>query len=324
MTNRNLILALCAMCVTIAPLALPAVDPASVSGYKDVNAPNAEETDPYAVNNQGVIAGDYVDKKRSLQHGMILKGRKLTTVDRKNCTATPGSNAIAFYGINNKGTVVGWCLDTRTGADDAFAYVNGRFVPISPPGATSTEAHGINDKGQIVGTYFDTASVQHGFLLSSGHYTTLDVTGGDTKSDAWAINNNSMITLVAVNSSGGYDSFLFNGKMYTPIDVPGAVQSSVAAINSYGDRIYTIIDSQNNMHGAFFLNVSGGSYTTFDDPNGVNTTAAFGLNDKLGTNKVRIVGRYAPANSAEPQPASQGYEAIGCCRGIPPDRVRSH
>lgn len=324
MTSRNLILGLCAMFMTIAPMVLGGVEPASVSGFKDVNAPGASETDPNAINNQLFIAGDYVDSS-GVQHGMILKGKKLNSVDRKNCTTTPGATAIAFYGINSKGTVVGWCLDTITGADDAFVYVRGKFVNISPPGATSTQAHGINDKGQIVGTYIDSANIQHGFLLSGGQYRTLDVTGGDTKSDAWAINNKSLITLFAVNSSGNVDSFLFNGQTYKEIDVPGAIQSTVAAINSFGDRIYTIVDSSNNIHGAFFLNFKGGSYTVFDDPNGVNTTSGFGLNDGVHGNKVRIVGRYVPpANPAEPQPPSQGYEAIGCCRGIPPDRVRSH
>lgn len=318
MTNRNLILSSCAFFLAIAPMALAAEAPASgVSGFKNVNAPGATETDPYAVNNQVIIAGDYVDSS-GVQHGMILKGKTLTSVDRKDCTTTPGANAIAFYGINSKNTVVGWCLDTMTGVDDAFSYLKGKFVTVSPPGATSTQAQGINDKGQIVGTYFDSASVQHGFLLSGGKYTTLDVPGGYTNSDASSINDKGLITLFAVNSSGSVDSFLFNGKTYKEIDVPGEAQNFVTKINSFGDRVYTVLDSSNNMHGAFFLNVNGGTYTVFDDPKGVNTTEAFGLNDKL-----KIVGRYVP--SAGPSGATpQGYDAIGCCRGIPPGRVRSH
>jgi len=308
MTNRKLTLGLFAILLTITALALPAAEPANgVSGFKNVNAPGAIETDPYAVNNQTVIAGDYVDSG-GVQHGMILRGTTLTTVDRKNCSTTPGGTAIAFYGINIKGAVVGWCLDTKTGVNDAFSYSKGKFTTILPPGATSTQAHGINDKGQIVGAYLDSGNVQHGFRLSGKKYTTLDVPGGYTNSDAWGINNTGLITIFALNSSGKYDSFLFDGKTYTIEDVPGAAQSLVAGIDNFGDRIYTVLDPSNNSHGAFFLNVTGGMYFTFNDPKGKGTTQAFGLNDKL-----KIVGRYAPT-AGSPGPPYQGYKALGCCK----------
>ena len=43
--------------------------------FSDVHAnTTATETDSYAVNNTGVIAGDYVDSK-GVQHGMILAGK---------------------------------------------------------------------------------------------------------------------------------------------------------------------------------------------------------------------------------------------------------
>jgi probable HAF family extracellular repeat protein len=318
-TNRNVILGLCAILLTIVSLAPAAEEPAGgVSDFKNINAPGATETDPYAINNQGFIAGDYVDSS-GVQHGMILHGKTLTTVDHKNCLTTPGNNAIAFYGINSKETVVGWCQNNKTGVNNAFSYSKGKFVNISPPGSVSTQAQGINDKGQIVGTYLDTGGNQHGFLRTSGKYTTLDVPG-DTASDAWAINNKGLITIFAANTSGSYDSFLFNGKSYTEIDVPGATQNFVAAIDNFGDRVYTILDSSNNIHGAFFLNVKGGTYTVFDDPKGTDTTHAFGLNNSL-----KIVGRYSPASRDGAGTAtSQGYSAIGCCRGVPTDHPPSH
>jgi len=307
MTNRNLTFSLGAVLLTIAALALPASEsPGSVSGFKNVNAPGAVETDPYAINHLGAIAGDYVDSS-GVQHGMILRGKSLTTIDRQNCSNTPGATAIAFYGINRAGTVVGWCQDTVTGVNDAFSFSKGQFTTILPPGATSTQAHGINDKGQIVGAFLDSASNQHGFLLSGGKYTTLDVPG-ESSSDAWGINNSGLITIFALNSGGNYDSFLLQNKKYTKINVKGEIQNFVAAIDSFGDRVYTVVDASNNVHGAFFLNIKGGTYTVFDDPKGVGTTEAFGLNDKL-----KIVGRYAPTAGPSGPPA-QGYSAVGCCR----------
>ena len=140
MTIRNLILALCAIFLAIAPPAMAAEKPGNgVSGFKNINAPGAFETDTNAINNLGVIAGDYIDKN-GVQHGMILNGKKLTSVDRKNCTSKPGFTAISLYGINSKSTTVGWCMDTQTGDSDAFSYAKGKFVTISPPGAISSQA----------------------------------------------------------------------------------------------------------------------------------------------------------------------------------------
>jgi hypothetical protein len=315
MNNRNLTLALCAFFLAIAPTAMAAEKPGNgVHRFKNINAPGAFETDTNAINNLGIIAGDYIDKS-GVQHGMILNGKKLTSVDRKNCTSKPGLTAISFYGINTKSIAVGWCMDSVTGANDAFSYSKGQFVTISPPGATSTQVQGINDKGQIVGTYIDSSSVEHGFLLSGGQYETLDVPNGYTNSDAWAINKKGLITIFAVNSKGFYDSFLFNGKTYTMIDVPNEADSFVTGIDSFGDRVYSVVDSSSNIHGAFFLNVKGGTYFVFNDPKGATNTQAFGLNDKL-----KIIGTYAPSSASTTAPY-QGYDAIGCCRGLPPGRV---
>ena len=315
MKNRNLTMSVCALFLAIASATLAAQEPADgVSHFKNVNAPGAVQTDPYAINKAGDIAGDYVDSS-GVQHGMVLKGKTLTTIDRSGCVTTPGPDGIAFYGINTAGTLVGWCQDIKTGFDDAFSYAKGKFVTISFPKSMGTQAHGINDKGQIVGTYFDSADAQHGFLLSAGKYTSLDAPG-ETGTDAWGINNKGLITLFALNSGGTYDSFLFSSKKYIMINVPGETSSFVAAIDTSGDRIYTVLDPSNNSHGAFFLNASGGMYFVFDDPSGVGTTEAFGLNDNL-----KMVGRYAPTRSMKPQSSSsQGFSALGCCKGAEPDR----
>jgi hypothetical protein len=309
MKNRKPTLCLCALFLAIASVPLTGQEPADgISHFKNVNAPGAVQTDPYAINKGGDIAGDYVDSS-GVQHGMILKGKTLTTIDNKECAINSGFGAIAFFGINVKQTAVGWCADA-SGVEQGFSYFKGKFTSIMYPGSMDTEAQGINDQGQIVGAYLDSAGNQHGFVLSKGKYATLDVTGGDTNSDAWAINDKGLITLFAMNGSGNYDSFLFNGKTYTEIDVPKATQSVVTGIDTFGDRVYTILDSSNNKHGAFFLNVDGGAYFTFDDPKGVGTTQGFGLNDNL-----KIVGRYTPTQSKRPPTnPSQGYSALGCCK----------
>jgi hypothetical protein len=305
MTGRKSNFHLSALFLGIVAITIAALEPNGVSKFRDVKAPGATETDTYAVNNFGVIAGDYVDAN-NVQHGMILNGQKLTTVDRQGCVTMPGSNAIAFFGIASKGAAVGWCQDTNTGRNDAFLYLQGRFADIVPPGSISTQAQGINDLGEIVGTYLDSNNVQHGFLLTGKTYTRLDVPG-HTFPNAWSINNQGLITIYALNASGSDDSFItLNGRGYKNVNVPGAEQSIVHGINRFGDRVYTIFDSKGE-HGVLFLK---GRYLKFDDPKGPNTTRADGLNDKL-----EIVGRYSPQGLRRPASAANvGFSAYGCCR----------
>jgi len=103
--------------------------------FSDVHSTKtAMETDSFAVNNAGAIAGDYVDAK-SVQHGMILAGTKLTTVDHPNCVTSGGftAGAIAFYGINKTGAASGWCTSTKTGKFTGFVYSKGKFTAINFP-----------------------------------------------------------------------------------------------------------------------------------------------------------------------------------------------
>ena len=58
------------------------------------------------------------------------------------------------------------------------------FTTLDPPGSTLTQANGINDAGQIVGMYRPADALDHGFLLSARHYTTIDVPGA-TELDPW-------------------------------------------------------------------------------------------------------------------------------------------
>ena len=256
--------------------------------YSDVHAnKTAIETDTYAVNDAGVIAGDYVDSA-GVQHAMILDGKKLTTADNKECGAVTGSTGIQFYGINSAGTAAGWCTSAKTGEPIAFTYAKGKFTTVAYPKATGTEVNGINDKGDVVGIYLDSTGTQHGFSKIGTKYTSIDVKG-DTSPFAWGINNKGQITVYATNSAGDYDSFLLTGKTFKKIDNPaakggtGTIVHSIAP-NSAGDIDGTYFDSAGNERGWL---LTGGKYYNVEDPGDPNDSRADGLNDKL-----EIVGRY--------------------------------
>jgi len=262
--------------------------------FSDVHANRtATETDSFAVNNAGMIAGDYVDAK-NVQHGMILAGSKLTTVNHKNCVTSGGfsAGAIAFYGINTAGTAVGWCVNATTLADISFTYAGGKFTAINFPNSLRTQANGINDKGDVVGLYFDSSSVQHGFVKKAGgKYKSIDVTG-DTVTEAWGINNNGQIAVFAFSSAGSYEGFVYNGKTFKKISDPnaGAMGTIVRDVNNKGDIAGAYFDSSGQEVG-FLLH--GGKYFDVKDPKANNNTRPDGLNDKL-----EIVGRYTPTSGA--------------------------
>ena len=290
----------------------------TVHSFRDVKAPGAVQTDAYAVNRSGVIAGDYVDAN-NVQHGMILNGTKLTTIDLKGCRTTgntPGS--IAGFGINNAGAVAGWCLNATTGLPIAFTYANGKFTAIAFPKAAGTEANGINDKGEVVGTYFDAAGRQHGFYLVGKTYTNIDIKGALTTT-AWGVNSAGLITLFGTNSKGKFISLTFDGKTFKQYRVPGAgpLGTVIQTPNEDGDFVLTWYDPNNAPHGAWFHQ---GAYVKFSDPKGVRSTLASGLSDALVSGRfkgqVEIVGRYAPSLlDLSTSPPSQGFAAYGCCRG---------
>ena len=256
--------------------------------YTDVHAnKTALETDTYAVNNKGVIAGDYVDSK-SVQHGMILAGTKLTTVDNKTCEAISGTGGISFYGINSAGEAAGWCTNSKTGLDEGFVYSKGKFTAVNVPKSNGTQATGINDKGWVVGLYLDSANLTHGFVKVGTKYTTVDVKG-DTNSVAWGVNNKGQITVYATNSAGDFDSFLVTGKTFKNINNPsakGGLGTIVHTPSNVGDIDGTYYDSTGAEKGWL---LHKGKYYDVVDPGG--TTRADGLNDKS-----ELVGRYGSGN----------------------------
>jgi probable HAF family extracellular repeat protein len=261
--------------------------------FKDVKAnKTAQETDAYAINNAGVIAGDYVDSA-GVQHPMILAGKKLTTADHKNCVTTPGTSP-AFYGLNSAGVASGFCT-LSSGDTAAFTYDSAtkKFTDIKIKGATQVMASGINDKGAVVGTYADSGGVQHGFLLVGKKLTKLDppgvVSGLAGPADGF-INNKGVISIFGADSNGTFVSFTTadKGKTYKPFHGKGEGTTGTAIhnLNNKGDIVATVFDSAGNRHGIL---LHAGKQTVFDDPkgDGPNATRADGLNDKLG-----IVGRY--------------------------------
>jgi uncharacterized membrane protein len=241
-------------------------------------------TAAFGINDRGDIVGNYGPGDA---HGFLLSKGKFTTID------FPGASATAARGINSEGDIVGlYCLQglvptlcNGTGLH-GFLLSKGAFTTIDVPGAAYTTADGINPEGDIVGDYATTVGECgavpgpgcHGFLLSKGTFTTIDVPGA-LGTTARGINPEGDIVGFYLNDTG-FHGFLFSSGVFATIDAPGATLFSTAfSINPEG----SIVGSRNN--DGYLL--KKGEFTFFDFPEAGVTTIPLGINAQ-GT----IVGFY--------------------------------
>jgi probable HAF family extracellular repeat protein len=142
---------------------------------------------------------------------------------------------------------------------------------------------GINGSGQIVGYYLDGNGDKHGFLDSSGTYTTLDYPSA-RQTFAQSINGAGQI--VGSSANDGH-AFLYSGGTYTPLD--SALNGGTPfSINDSGQIVGTYSTFENGgfkTHGFLYSN---GTFITLDYPGATNGTFAYGIN-----NQGQIVGYYS-------------------------------
>jgi uncharacterized membrane protein len=154
----------------------------SKGAFNPIDPPGAVFTNPLGINSEGDIVGRFCttlpcSSDRENVHGFLLSQGQFTTID------IPGARGTNAWKINPRGEIVGG----YTGGDGKkhvflLSLRKREFVTIDVPGAAETllDNGGINSRGDIVASYCDTAPCTsashdvHGFLLSRGHFTTID------------------------------------------------------------------------------------------------------------------------------------------------------
>ena len=161
-------------------------DPLAGQGYE-------QGTRAVAINNFGVVVGDYVDASDN-EHGFIYSNGTYTTLN------DPLAATSSVQSINDAGVVIGTFTNGR-----GFVYSNGTFTTLQDPGAVETIPLAINDAGEVAGYYTDDRDVTHGFLYSNGTYTNLDYPSATIGTEITAINNAGEIAGVYVGSGAVYE-----------------------------------------------------------------------------------------------------------------------
>lgn len=265
--------------------------------FSNVDYPGASWTVASGINDSGQIVGYYNDAS-GVRHGFLLSAGTYTTID---CPSPYTAQSIA-NGVNSAGQIVGTCsapggVNGVYGTTRSFLLSGSvlTFLPDAPGSynGASTFAQAINDTGQIVGWYADGCLCDsHGFLLSGGTFTTIDVPGF-ADSYAYGINNSGQIIGATQPGfgTGGIHGFLLKSGNYTLLDDPDTGTSSGTAadsINSSG-KIAGYYSNGAKQHG--FL-LDSGAFTTVDPPNALGASVQ-GINS-LG----QLVGAYTDLTNA--------------------------
>jgi probable HAF family extracellular repeat protein len=164
------------------------------------------------------------------------------------------------------------------------------YASVDFPNATRTRAWGINPGGVIVGDYRDASNVPHGFVLSGGHYITLDVPGsvlglmGTLPTNLRAINPagdivgfyiappNSTDGCTAAGSPPCLKGFLLRHGTFSTVLFPGHEGSIPARIAPNGS-IYACYHDADLMGSMFGFARIGRTFTSIDMPASMHTGA---------------------------------------------------
>jgi len=120
-------------------------------------------TYPFQINNNGVIAGVFIDDTQTY-HGFTRDAKNnYTQIDY------PGAADTLATGVNLSGTVTGYYVDVNGVAHGYVRDKFGNFTSFDDPNAgtrldTGTAPWAINRSGQIMGKYIGEEYVIHGFF----------------------------------------------------------------------------------------------------------------------------------------------------------------
>jgi probable HAF family extracellular repeat protein len=114
----------------------------------------------------------------------------------------PGSTGVVATGINNKGSISGFFIDSGGNTHGFFLRHTGRLFILDAPGATMTDAFGVNKHGEVVGAW-TSGSESHGFTWTrQGGFQTVDDPNGIGATVINGIDKQGVLVGFYTNSNG--------------------------------------------------------------------------------------------------------------------------
>lgn len=261
--------------------------------FQSLDYPNARETNPTAIDGQG-IAGSYVDR------GYIIRGFYWEESGFKP-VGKPDGWQIVVSGTSG-GHVVGRYQYTIDPAVDykerAFFWNGSTSVDLIPPGSVR-DVYAVGISGNlVVGHYRDAATYIHGFLWNGSTYTRFDALGSP---GTWprAISGTHVAgDYIEVRGFVGISrGFFWDGSTFTAVNPPGSSGTWVAGLHKsdvVGSYRQDSLDSL--LHGFLW---NGSTFVTLDPPGSTLTQAT-------AVHEGRVVGFYHDGTT-EPGVPGRGF-----------------
>jgi probable HAF family extracellular repeat protein len=193
----------------------------------------------------------------------------------------PNASFTTAQGINARGDIVGWFVDSKDKGTHGYLLRDGAFKKIDYPGAIYTDARGINARGDIVGAYRMTGEPSvnfHGYLRTKhGEFVPLDFPG-HTNTIAQRITSTGLV-LGCRHDADLMDTMrgvLINGRDPTEtaeIDAFASMNNGATPDGSLIVGLFTDMDTKKG-HGYLLY---GDTFIPFDAP-GSTLTSAWDVN----------------------------------------------
>ena len=254
---------------------LAAANVSASQNFSPINVCASCLTQPFGINESGLITGTYVDADGA-PHGFLLRGGNYVNID------VPDSLFVEAAKSNDAGAIAGDYV-AQDGIDRPF--VRDRFGNLifksGFPGAAVTYGVKVNNQGSLLGGYTldpSGATGFHGYILTGIDFATFDYPGANVTS-TFPLDMNEVGTIVGsykTTTEGEEHGFMRSAQgVFTQIDFPGSVQSEAFGINAAGDIVGRYLGTDGHHHGFLLRN---GNFTSIDylSPN----TYAWGINSR--------------------------------------------
>ena len=171
---------------------------AQSSPFTDFDVPNALDTIPLGINNNGDFVGTC-----TLPNGDQPAFSSIT--QHVNTFAVPGATATFAYQINDTNQIMGYYIDANEVMHGFTRDSAGNLtLPIDVPGATETMLLGNNAMNWGVGNYTDASGLTHGlYFITPNNILTFDAPfSGATFTSLDGVNKNGQVVGYYVDSGG--------------------------------------------------------------------------------------------------------------------------
>ena len=201
--------------------------------FTSMTFPGSNGTVATAINNSGVIVGNYTTVPLTPQksNGFIYNAGTYTTLNISGAVFTQPK------GINSSGQVVGYY---QSPAEHGFLYNGGTFTTFDYPGASYTDFLSINDSGTITGVAGINGTAVC-FVYSAGVFTPINTsTYPNYFCNSAAINNSGQIVLTLQTRFTGLTPLLGlvdTTGVFTLISVPDSTMDTATGLNNLGDVV---------------------------------------------------------------------------------------